>query len=155
MVMLEFKQKTPFIQQTTSLSVDSVHAWLALELDSMDRIGCIELETEYVLAMDDELAKPIYSNYYEINKFSDPFDNEQNDVMNIYEDMIFEIEHLLDDLIHCELVAAPHDCNFDKVLAIQTLLDVDTCHFAHMLNLVARFLANLQAVYSTDVFDDI
>lgn len=48
-----------------------------------------------------------------------------------------------------------HDCNFDRELAIQTQLDVDTFHSVHKPNPVAEFLEILLAVYSTDAFDDI
>jgi len=60
----------------------------------------------------------------------------------------------LDDSIHYERVAAQHGCNFDKEPVIQTRLDVDTYHFAHMPNLVVKFLEILPTVYLTGVFDD-
>lgn len=51
--------KIAIIQQTTKLA-DNDHAWLELEPDSMDQIDdYIGLETEYALAMDDVLVKPI------------------------------------------------------------------------------------------------
>lgn len=66
-----------------------------------------------------------------------------------------EKKYLLDDLIHCVLVVVQHDYNFDKEPVKQRPLDVDTYRFVHMINLVARFLANFQSVYSIDVSDDI
>lgn len=57
-----YRTKTnKFIQQTTNLLVDNDHALLVLEPGSMDQIDYIA-GTEYALAMDDVLVKPIYEN---------------------------------------------------------------------------------------------
>lgn len=48
-----------FIRQTINWPADSVRVWLALGPDLMDQIDCIELETEYVQAMDDVQAEPL------------------------------------------------------------------------------------------------
>lgn len=56
-----------FTQQTTNWA-DSV--WLALGLDSMDRIDCIVPEIEYALAMDDVRVEPSFASMKRTNEIS-------------------------------------------------------------------------------------
>lgn len=58
-----------FTQQTTNWA-DSVHVWLALGLDSMDRIDCIVPEIEYALAMDDVRVEPSFASMKRTNEIN-------------------------------------------------------------------------------------